>query len=46
MNKITLLLTTLGLASVTSFILGGHTVSISADEPESPVDGDIWIEIV
>ena len=34
------------IASVTSFILGGHTVSISADEPESPVDGDIWIEIV
>jgi len=34
------------IASVTSFILDGHTVSISAVEPESPVDGDIWIEII
>lgn len=33
-------------ASVTSFILDGHTVSISAIEPEAPVDGDIWIEII
>jgi hypothetical protein len=33
-------------ANVVSFILDGHTVSISAAEPESPVGGDIWIEII
>lgn len=34
------------IANVTSFILDGHTVSISAAEPEDPADGDIWIEII
>jgi hypothetical protein len=34
------------IANVVSFILDGHTVSISAVEPESPIDGDIWIEII
>lgn len=34
------------IANVTSFILDGHTVSISSIEPEAPADGDIWIEII
>jgi hypothetical protein len=34
------------IANVTSFILDGHTVSISSIQPEDPADGDIWIEII
>jgi hypothetical protein len=32
--------------SASTFVLGGHTFTISESEPEDPADGDVWIEIV
>jgi hypothetical protein len=32
--------------STATFVLGGHTFTISESEPEDPADGDVWIEIV